>query len=135
MGVLPCQFREGVNARTLGIDGTETFDLTGLPPHVISVNQLDPLRDEGTEYAETLAAAGAIWLVASAALLLAALLDAGADINARSRWWAGGFGLLHGAEPGRSFPEPCLSHHLSKGLALRPAYVAAGNGAPSSAAA
>ena len=30
MGVLPCQFREGVNARTLGIDGTETFDLTGL---------------------------------------------------------------------------------------------------------
>ncbi|MEP6472046.1 MAG: aconitate hydratase, partial [Acidobacteriota bacterium] len=30
MGVLPCQFREGTNARTLGIDGTETFDLTGL---------------------------------------------------------------------------------------------------------
>jgi aconitate hydratase len=30
MGVLPCQFREGVNAKTLGLDGTETFDLTGL---------------------------------------------------------------------------------------------------------
>ena len=30
MGVLPCQFPEGVNARTLGLDGTETFDLTGL---------------------------------------------------------------------------------------------------------
>src|SRR6185503_17237460 len=30
MGVLPCQFHEGTNARTLGIDGTETFDLTGL---------------------------------------------------------------------------------------------------------
>jgi hypothetical protein len=27
------------------------------------------------------------------------LLDAGADINAKSTWWAGGFGLLHGADP------------------------------------
>ena len=31
--------------------------------------------------------------------MLDALLDAGADINARSRWWAGGFGLLDSAEP------------------------------------
>ena len=30
--------------------------------------------------------------------MLDVLLEAGADINARSRWWAGGFGLLHGAE-------------------------------------
>jgi aconitate hydratase len=30
MGVLPCQFKEGVNAASLGFDGTETFDLTGL---------------------------------------------------------------------------------------------------------
>jgi aconitate hydratase len=30
MGVLPCQFAEGVSAKTLGLDGTETFDLTGL---------------------------------------------------------------------------------------------------------
>jgi len=30
MGVLPCQFKEGTSARTLGLDGTETFDLTGL---------------------------------------------------------------------------------------------------------
>ena len=29
MGVLACQFKEGVNAQTLGFDGTETFDLTG----------------------------------------------------------------------------------------------------------
>ncbi|HEX3229182.1 MAG TPA: aconitate hydratase AcnA, partial [Pyrinomonadaceae bacterium] len=29
MGVLPCQFREGTNAKSLGLDGTETFDLTG----------------------------------------------------------------------------------------------------------
>jgi hypothetical protein len=29
--------------------------------------------------------------------MLDVLLDAGADINAKSRWWAGGFGLLHSA--------------------------------------
>ena len=27
MGVLPCQFKEGTNAQTLGLDGTETFDI------------------------------------------------------------------------------------------------------------
>ncbi|HLM00559.1 MAG TPA: aconitate hydratase, partial [Pyrinomonadaceae bacterium] len=30
MGVLPLQFREGESAQSLGIDGTETFDLIGL---------------------------------------------------------------------------------------------------------
>jgi aconitate hydratase len=30
MGVLPCQFKEGDSAQSLGLDGTETFDLTGL---------------------------------------------------------------------------------------------------------
>jgi aconitate hydratase A / 2-methylisocitrate dehydratase len=30
MGVLPCQFTEGVSARTLALDGTEFFDLAGL---------------------------------------------------------------------------------------------------------
>ncbi|HTG15810.1 MAG TPA: aconitate hydratase AcnA, partial [Blastocatellia bacterium] len=29
MGVLPCQFKEGVNAQSLRLDGSETFDLTG----------------------------------------------------------------------------------------------------------
>jgi acetyl esterase len=33
-------------------------DLAGLPPHVISVNELDLLRDEGTLYAEKLRTAG-----------------------------------------------------------------------------
>lgn len=33
-------------------------DLAGLPPHVISVNQLDPLRDEGLAYFSKLLAAG-----------------------------------------------------------------------------
>ncbi len=31
--------------------------------------------------------------------MLDVLLEAGADLNAKSRWWAGGFGLLHGAPP------------------------------------
>jgi len=31
--------------------------------------------------------------------MLGALLEAGADINARSKWWAGGFGLLDHASP------------------------------------
>jgi ankyrin repeat protein len=31
--------------------------------------------------------------------MLDVLLEAGVDINAKSRWWAGGFGLLHTAEP------------------------------------
>lgn len=30
MGVLPCQFHDGVSAESLGLVGTETFDLTGL---------------------------------------------------------------------------------------------------------
>jgi len=33
-------------------------DLSGLPPHVISVNELDPLRDEGLAYYRKLLAAG-----------------------------------------------------------------------------
>jgi len=33
-------------------------DVAGLPPHVISVNQLDPLRDEGLAYYRTLLAGG-----------------------------------------------------------------------------
>lgn len=35
-----------------------TDDVAGLPPHVISVNELDPLRDEGLAYYRKLAAAG-----------------------------------------------------------------------------
>ena len=33
-------------------------DLSGLPPHIISVNELDPLRDEGLEYYRKLIRAG-----------------------------------------------------------------------------
>ena len=34
MGVLPCQFKDGVTAQTLGLNGTETFDLIGLEPAI-----------------------------------------------------------------------------------------------------
>jgi aconitate hydratase len=30
MGVLPCQFKDDVNAASLKLDGTETFDLLGV---------------------------------------------------------------------------------------------------------
>jgi aconitate hydratase len=30
MGVLPCQFKDGADAASLKLDGTETFDLLGL---------------------------------------------------------------------------------------------------------
>jgi acetyl esterase/lipase len=36
----------------------DAAELTGMPPHVISVNQLDPLRDEGLAYFRKLLAAG-----------------------------------------------------------------------------
>src|SRR5882672_7078398 len=31
--------------------------------------------------------------------MIDALLEAGADLDAKTRWWAGGFGLLHLAPP------------------------------------
>ena len=39
MGVLPLQFKPGENAETLGIDGTETFEITGIS------NGLKPRQD------------------------------------------------------------------------------------------
>jgi len=39
MGVLPCQFKEGMNAASLSLDGTEQFDLMGLEAGV------SPLQD------------------------------------------------------------------------------------------
>ena len=40
MGVLPLQFKDGQSVSTLGIDGTETFDLTGLEG-----GQVRPMQD------------------------------------------------------------------------------------------
>jgi aconitate hydratase len=39
MGVLPCQFKEGTSAKTLNLDGTETFDITGLESDRIKPRQ------------------------------------------------------------------------------------------------
>jgi aconitate hydratase len=39
MGVVPLQFPEGLNAQTLGLDGTETFDVVGLS------DDLKPMSD------------------------------------------------------------------------------------------
>jgi aconitate hydratase len=39
MGVLPLQFREGENARTLGLSGLEVFDFEGID------DNLQPLQD------------------------------------------------------------------------------------------
>ncbi|MFN2453026.1 MAG: aconitate hydratase [Pyrinomonadaceae bacterium] len=39
MGVLPCQFKEGTNAATLKLDGTETFDVVGLEAEGVKPRQ------------------------------------------------------------------------------------------------
>jgi aconitate hydratase len=39
MGVLPCQFKDGTNAASLGLDGTEKFDLLGIEAGI------EPLQD------------------------------------------------------------------------------------------
>jgi len=50
MGVLPLQFPEGVSAGTLGIDGTETFEITGLGDDIQPRQDvtLTILRSDGT---------------------------------------------------------------------------------------
>jgi aconitate hydratase len=40
MGVLPCQFREGVNATTLELNGTEIFDLLGVAAGIKPLQEL-----------------------------------------------------------------------------------------------
>ena len=45
MGVLPCQFKEGTNASTLGLDGTESFDIVGL-----EAGEIKPRQDAESGY-------------------------------------------------------------------------------------
>jgi aconitate hydratase len=57
MGVLPLQFKEGQNAQSLNLDGTETFDLTGLENGEIKPRQdvnLKIIRADGTSEDVTL---------------------------------------------------------------------------------
>ncbi len=52
MGVLPLQFKEGENAQTYNLDGTETFDLVGLEEGEIKPRQnimLKIHRADGSE--------------------------------------------------------------------------------------
>ena len=53
MGVLPLQFLEGTTAQTLGLDGSETFDLTGLSDEtypgqmlILVIHRADGTRQE-----------------------------------------------------------------------------------------
>src|SRR6266404_7048239 len=41
--------------------------------------------------------------------MLDALIEAGADLNAKSDWWAGGFGLLH------TVPPELAAHAIKRG--------------------
>ncbi len=51
MGVLPLQFPEGVSAQTLGLDGTETYDLLGLHEDIRPMSEVTLVihRADGTE--------------------------------------------------------------------------------------
>jgi aconitate hydratase len=53
MGVLPLQFAEGTNAQTLGLDGSETYSLTGLSDGIqpgqsvtLEITRLDGKREQ-----------------------------------------------------------------------------------------
>ena len=49
MGVLPLQFRDGENAQTLGLDGSETFDIVGLDDGAAKIAQVIARRADGHE--------------------------------------------------------------------------------------
>jgi aconitate hydratase len=51
MGVLPCQFKEGTNAQSLKLDGSETFDILGLSEAIKPRQELTLViyRHAGTE--------------------------------------------------------------------------------------
>ncbi|HST44330.1 MAG TPA: aconitate hydratase, partial [Luteimonas sp.] len=49
MGVLPCQFKDGENAQTLGLDGSETFDITGLRDGAAKTATITARRADGSE--------------------------------------------------------------------------------------
>jgi aconitate hydratase len=40
MGVLPLQFKEGINAQTLKLDGTEVYDVAGVGPNLLPQQEL-----------------------------------------------------------------------------------------------
>ena len=48
MGVLPLQFQDGINAITLGLDGSETFDITGLDDGASKTATVTATRRDGS---------------------------------------------------------------------------------------
>ena len=49
MGVLPLQFKDGQNAKTLGFDGSETFDITGLQDGAAKTATVTATRADGSK--------------------------------------------------------------------------------------
>ena len=49
MGVLPLQFKDGENAHTHGLDGTETFDITGLDDGKARTATVVARKEDGSE--------------------------------------------------------------------------------------
>jgi aconitate hydratase len=49
MGVLPLQFRDGENAATLGVDGSEVFDIVGLQDGAARTATVRARRADGSE--------------------------------------------------------------------------------------
>jgi len=49
MGVLPLQFKDGENAQTLGLDGSETFDITGLQDGAGKEASITATRSDGSK--------------------------------------------------------------------------------------
>lgn len=54
MGVLPLVFMEGVNRETLGLDGTEVFDIGGIAEDLTSRKQIDCTITRADGTAETI---------------------------------------------------------------------------------
>ncbi|MGG6462900.1 aconitate hydratase AcnA [Solilutibacter silvestris] len=48
MGVLPCLFKDGENAASLSLDGSETFDITGLQDGASKTAQVTAIRTDGS---------------------------------------------------------------------------------------
>ena len=48
MGVLPLQFKDGENAKTLGFDGSETFDITGLEDGASNLATVTATKADGS---------------------------------------------------------------------------------------
>jgi aconitate hydratase len=49
MGVLPLQFKEGENARVLGLDGSETIDIVGLEDGAAKIATVVARKADGSE--------------------------------------------------------------------------------------